>query len=43
MTADEFRSLTSSEYRMNTFVYDTVDGIRRLRLDGLDVAWEYPR
>ena len=41
--SDEFRSLTSSDYRMNTFVYDTVDSIRRLQLDGLDLFWEYPR
>ena len=43
MDSDEFRSLTSSDYRMNTFVYDTVDSIRRLQLDGLELAWEYPR
>ncbi|KAF0304743.1 Chitotriosidase-1 [Amphibalanus amphitrite] len=39
---EQFRELTSSDYRMNTFVYDTVDSIRRLRLDGLELAWEYP-
>lgn len=37
-----FQSLTSSGYRMNTFIYDAVDFIRKMELDGIDLHWEYP-
>ncbi|XP_037094087.1 probable chitinase 10 [Pollicipes pollicipes] len=37
-----FQDLTASSYRMNTFVYDAVDAIRKVKLDGVDIHWEYP-
>ncbi|XP_071550046.1 probable chitinase 10 [Panulirus ornatus] len=38
-----FQELVSNQYRMNGFVYDSLDFLRTHEFDGLDVDWEYPR
>ena len=40
---EPFQEITSSDYKMNNFVYETVDFIRKNQLDGIDIDWEYPR
>ena len=40
---EPFQEITASDYKMNNFVYDTVDFIRKKQLDGIDIDWEYPR
>ena len=40
---EPFQEITASDYKMNNFVYDTVDFIRKNQLDGIDIDWEYPR
>ncbi|XP_065558234.1 probable chitinase 10 isoform X2 [Artemia franciscana] len=38
-----FRELTSNVYKMNQFVFESVEFLRDRQLDGLDIDWEYPR
>lgn len=39
---EPFESLSASNYRMDNFIYETVDFLRKLKFDGLDIDWEYP-
>jgi len=41
--SEPFRDLTSSPFRMNGFVYDSISFLREHGFDGLDIDWEYPR
>lgn len=41
--SEPFRELTSSPFRMNGFVYDSISYLREHGFDGLDIDWEYPR
>jgi len=41
--SEPFRELTSSPFRMNGFVYDSISFLREHGFDGLDIDWEYPR
>lgn len=38
-----FQDLVSNQYRMNGFVYDSLEFLRKHEFDGLDIDWEYPR
>ncbi|XP_043487176.1 probable chitinase 10 [Polistes fuscatus] len=38
-----FKTLTSNTFRMNQFVYEAIEFLRKYKFDGLDVDWEYPR
>ncbi|KAK8738799.1 hypothetical protein OTU49_003679 [Cherax quadricarinatus] len=38
-----FRELVSNQFRMNGFVYDSLEFLRLHEFDGLDIDWEYPR
>jgi chitinase len=38
-----FRALTENVFRMNGFVYEATEFLRRYNFDGLDIDWEYPR
>uniref|UniRef100_A0A2P2HWQ1 Chitinase 3 n=1 Tax=Hirondellea gigas TaxID=1518452 RepID=A0A2P2HWQ1_9CRUS len=38
-----FQELVSNQFHMNSFVYDSIDFLRKHHFDGLDVDWEYPR
>ncbi|XP_017772020.1 PREDICTED: probable chitinase 3 [Nicrophorus vespilloides] len=38
-----FKELTGNSFRMNQFVYDSIDFLRDYKFNGLDVDWEYPR
>ncbi|GAB6020734.1 hypothetical protein CHUAL_003398 [Chamberlinius hualienensis] len=38
-----FREMTETVFKMTTFVYDAVEYLRKLQLDGLEINWEYPR
>ncbi|KAK3870939.1 hypothetical protein Pcinc_023874, partial [Petrolisthes cinctipes] len=38
-----FQDLVSNPFRMNGFVYDSLEFLRTHEFDGLDVDWEYPR
>lgn len=35
-----FQDLTSNQYRMNGFVYDSLEFLRKHEFDGLDIDWE---
>ena len=35
-----FQDLTSNQFRMNGFVYDSIEFLRQHNFDGLDVDWE---
>lgn len=41
--SEPFRALTSNSFRMNGFIYDAIEFLRRHNFDGLDIDWEYPR
>lgn len=35
-----FQDLVSNQYRMNGFVYDSLEFLRKHEFDGLDIDWE---
>lgn len=38
-----FQELVANQFRMNGFVYDSLEFLRKHEFDGLDIDWEYPR
>ncbi|XP_068223063.1 LOW QUALITY PROTEIN: probable chitinase 10 [Palaemon carinicauda] len=38
-----FQELVANPFRMNGFVYDSLEFLRKHEFDGLDIDWEYPR
>lgn len=41
--SEPFRALTSNTFRMNGFIYDAIEFLRKYNFDGLDIDWEYPK
>ncbi|RWS01579.1 Sar s 18 allergen (chitinase-like protein) [Dinothrombium tinctorium] len=37
------KALTENNYRQTTFVFNTIDYLRKKNFDGLDICWEFPR
>ncbi|RWS12690.1 hypothetical protein B4U79_14591 [Dinothrombium tinctorium] len=42
-SATENSALTENNYRQTTFVFNTIDYLRKKNFDGLDICWEFPR
>ena len=41
--SEPFRAVTSNTFRMNGFIYDAIEFLRKYEFDGLDIDWEYPK
>ncbi|XP_074603101.1 chitinase 7 isoform X2 [Brevipalpus obovatus] len=38
-----FKALTENVYRQSSFTFSTIEFLRRIKFDGLDLCWEFPR